>query len=110
MAPSSWHFAAGVMVTLYHQALSGCLNISENGKRPLNIIYALALVALVFAFVGFDILSVADTAMVAYHYHYNRQSSGRNQRSGTAQHILVAAGSDVYVWSVNRGGFFQTGR
>ncbi len=42
------------------------LKISEKLQKALpKIAYVLALAALVFAFVGFDILSVADTAMVA---------------------------------------------
>ncbi|HQC21859.1 MAG TPA: branched-chain amino acid ABC transporter permease [Anaerolineaceae bacterium] len=66
MAPFFLAFAAGVMVTPIIKPYLVAWNISEKWQKALpNIIYALALVALVFAFVGFDILSVADTAMVA---------------------------------------------
>jgi len=66
MAPFLLAFGAGVMVTPIIKPYLIALKISEKLQKALpKIAYVLALVALVFAFVGFDILSVADTAMVA---------------------------------------------
>ena len=66
MAPFLLAFGAGVMVTSIIKPYLVALKISDKLQKALpKIAYVLALVALVFAFVGFDILSVADTAMVA---------------------------------------------
>lgn len=66
MAPFLLAFGAGVLITPIVKPYLIAWKISEKWQKALpKIAYMLALAALVLAFVGFDILSVADTAMVA---------------------------------------------
>jgi len=66
MAPFLLAFGAGVMLTPIIKPYLIAWKVSEKMQKALpKTAYVLALLALVFAFVGFDILSVADTAMVA---------------------------------------------